>query len=52
MMTRIAMALGIAAALIPVSLLLGLSPARSILISGIVGLLFLAFAAGMSRIVR
>jgi hypothetical protein len=52
MILRLAIALGFAAALIPISLLIGLSPGRSILISGIVAILFLAFAAGMSRLVR
>ena len=51
-MLRIAIALGVAAALIPVSILLGLSTTKSITISLITGIVFLGFSWGMSRIVK
>jgi hypothetical protein len=52
MITRIAIGLGVAAALIPVSLLLGLPAGKSILVSAVVGLLFIGLASGMSKLIR
>jgi hypothetical protein len=52
MIVRIAIALGIAAALIPVSLLLGLSGGKSILVSAVTGLLFLVMANVMNRALK
>jgi hypothetical protein len=52
MVTRIAIGLGIAAALIPVSLLLGLPAAKSIFVSVVVGLLFIGLASAMSKLIR
>lgn len=52
MITRIAVGLAIAAALIPVSVLIGLSVTKSILVSAIVGILFIGLAAGMSRLLN
>ncbi|MCI0415461.1 hypothetical protein L0222_22030 [bacterium] len=49
-MNRIAIGLGLAAALIPVSLLLGLSATKSILAGVITGIMFVLFAWGMSRV--
>ena len=51
-MIRIAIGLGIAAALIPVSLLMGLSAAKSIFVSAVVGLLFIVLALTMSKLIR
>jgi|GEM_PF-3265338 len=50
MMLRVAMGLGIAAALIPVSLLVGLSAAKSILISAMTGLLFVSLSTVMGKL--
>ena len=52
MILRFAIALGIAAALIPVSLLLGLSAGKSILVSAATGGLFLVLANAMTRIMK
>jgi hypothetical protein len=52
MILRLAFAFGIAAALIPVSLLLGLNAGKSILISMIIGGLFLVMASLMNRVVK
>jgi hypothetical protein len=52
MILRLAFAFGIAAALIPVSLLLGLSAGKSILISAFTGALFLVMAKVMNRLMK
>ena len=52
MILRFAIAFGIAAALIPVSLLLGLSAGKSILISAVIGGLFLVMANVMNRMMK
>ena len=52
MMTRIAVGLGIAALLIPVSMLIGLSAGKSILVSAIVGFVFIAMAIAMSKLLK
>jgi hypothetical protein len=49
-MNRVALALGLAALLIPVSMLLGLSAWKSIVISLLTGGAFLLFSWAMSRI--
>jgi hypothetical protein len=51
-LTRIAIALAIAAALIPVSLLIGLPPLKSIMVSVLVAIAFLLFAAAMTKLVK
>jgi hypothetical protein len=51
-MNRIAIGLGLAAALIPVSMLIGLSAAKSILAAVITGTLFIFFSWGMSRLMQ
>jgi hypothetical protein len=49
---RYAMAFGIAALLIPVSLLLGLSAAKSIIVSVVTGLLFVGLAVAMGKVMK
>jgi hypothetical protein len=52
MLTRTAIALGLAAALIPLSILLGLSAKNSVFVSLIVGLLFLFLSSAMSGFLK
>jgi hypothetical protein len=49
MMLRISMGLAIAAALIPVSLFVGLPAGKSILISALTGLLFIVLSSIMAK---
>jgi len=51
-MARIAIGLGIAAALIPVSMLIGLSAGKSILVSVVVGIVFIGLTEAMSRFLK
>jgi hypothetical protein len=51
-MNRIAIGLGIAAMLIPVSILLGLSASKSILAAALTGTMFMFFAWGMARLMQ
>jgi hypothetical protein len=52
MMTRIAIGLGIAALLIPVSMLIGLPAGKSILVSAIVAFVFIGLSDAMSRLLK
>jgi hypothetical protein len=52
MKLQIGVGLMIGAALIPVSMLIGISPLKSILISLIVAVLFVAMSLGMSRLLK